>query len=376
VTLSWSAVRYAVGYNVYRSTSKAGTYTKLNDVPIRETSYTDGRSGSAGTTFWYKITSVGYGLETLRSEPISRVSRCQRPANLKASANQQDGTVTLSWSAPTVKGSVSGYRIYQWNASKEAFEWIGGSLKADGTATKITIPAKYITRGETGQYSIRAFNGKDTVNSLSAYAAAAKATVNVLPTAPTGLSTANNLTTGRVKLSWNKVANATGYNIYRATSKNGTYTKLNASPVTTLSYTDGRSGSAGTTFWYRVTAIRNGAESVKCDAVSRVSMCQRPAGLKATANADGSVSLSWNAPAVSGSVSGYRVYLWDTAKKSFQWINGSLKASGTATSVKIPASALSAYKGKTVNFSIRGFNSKNTVSSISIYAQAAAVKTK
>ena len=125
-----------------------------------------------------------------------------------------------------------------------------------------------------------------------------------------------------------------------------------------------------------MTAVCDFGESAQTAAVSRISKCQRPAGLKATANSDGSVTLTWDAPLVKGSVSGYRVYLWDTARGAFQWIGGSLKADGTATTVTVPASALTAYKGKTVKFSLRGFNTKDTLGTISIYAAPASAKVK
>ena len=109
-------------------------------------------------------------------------------------------------------------------------------------------------------------------------------------------------------------------------------------------------------------------------AVSRISKCQRPAGLKAKANADGSVTLTWDAPLVKGSVSGYRVYLWYAG--SFRWIDGSLKADGSATSVTIPASSLSDYQGQIIKFSLRGFNRKDILGTLSIYAAPASATVK
>ena len=380
VTLSWKAAQYAAGYNIYRCDEEIGIYTKLNDAPVAALTYTDGKSGNAGNTYWYKVLAWREGLESPESITVSRVAMCQRPTGLKATPNDQAGTVKLTWTAPTIKSSVSGYRIYKWNSATNAFEWIGGSLKAGGSATSITIPSKYITRGEKAQYSIRGYNSKNTLESISIYAVPATATVKILPATPTGLTAANNLTTGRVKLSWKSVSAATGYNIYRATSENGTYTKLNESPVTALTYTDGKSGNAGLTYWYKVTAVNGSLESAQSAAVSRVSMCQRPASLKAVANADGSVKLTWAAPAIAGSVSGYRVYLWDKSANggqgAFQWISGSLKAAGSATSVTVPASALTACKGQSVQFSIRGFNNRNVLSSMSIYAAPASATVK
>ena len=73
--------------------------------------------------------------------------------------------------------------------------------------------------------------------------------------APTGVGTSGATNTSMV-ITWNAVSGATGYNVYRGGSK------VNASAVTSTSYTD--SGlSPGTTYSWTVTAIDSGgAESV------------------------------------------------------------------------------------------------------------------
>ncbi len=62
-------------------------------------------------------------------------------------------------------------------ASGGRYEWIGGTLKADGTATSIVIPAQYVPCGVAAQYTIRGFNTKNTLGSISIYAAPASAAV-------------------------------------------------------------------------------------------------------------------------------------------------------------------------------------------------------
>jgi hypothetical protein len=58
VTLSWNASTSSVsGYNVYRSTSSTGTYTKLNSSLISTTSYKDATVAS-GKTYFYATTAV------------------------------------------------------------------------------------------------------------------------------------------------------------------------------------------------------------------------------------------------------------------------------------------------------------------------------
>ena len=280
-----------------------------------------------------------------------------------ASATAATGSKATFTVAATGTGTLS----YQWQYSADGMCWNNTALSGYNTTT-LTVTAGSAMNGRYYRCIVTDSKG-------STASRAAKLTVVTL-TAPKGLTAANNLTTGRVKLSWKASSGAAGYNIYRSKSVDGTYEKLNAAPVTDLTYTDGRSGNAGVTYWYKVTAVCDFGESAPTAAVPRIAKCQRPANLKATANSDGSVTLTWDAPLVKSSVSGYRVYLWDAARGAFQWINGSLKADGSATAVTIPAGALGEYKGKIVRFSLRGYNSKDILGTISIYAAPASAAVK
>lgn len=366
VRLSWEAVEGATGYNVYRSLNAEGSYEKMNASPITATTYTDNRSGNAGTTYYYRISAQRGEEEGPLSNTISRVSRCQRPTGLQARSNS-DGSITLSWDEPAVPGSVSAYRIYQWNGSH--FIWIGDEgSHLTARKTTATISPFYLNPGVDVQFSVRGYNEKDIVGSLSIYSLpVTAAAADPLFSAPDGLSCDNNGTTGRVRLSWKAVDGATGYNVYRSLSADGSYEKMNDSLITATVYTDNRSGSAGTRFYYRISAVRGDEESAFSETVSHVSRCQRPTGLKSSANSDGSVTLRWDSPLVAGSVSYYRIYLWNGER--FVWLGeegNHLVTSGT--SIIIPAKYLTS--GVPTEFSVRGYNSKNILGSISTYAAA------
>lgn|SRR5487761_282406 len=62
VTLSWvaSASSGVIGYNIYRSQTSGGSYTKLNSAVIAGVSYIDA-GVSAGQTYYYVATAVGQG---------------------------------------------------------------------------------------------------------------------------------------------------------------------------------------------------------------------------------------------------------------------------------------------------------------------------
>lgn len=68
--------------------------------------------------------------------------------------------------------------------------------------------------------------------------------------------------THSVLLNWTASASAVvGYNVYRATSQNGPFTRLNAAPVTATQYRDSKV-TAGATYYYATTAINaQGVES-------------------------------------------------------------------------------------------------------------------
>jgi chitinase len=86
-----------------------------------------------------------------------------------------------------------------------------------------------------------------------------------LPSAPLGLKATPSAT--EAALSWTAVSGATGYHVYRSTAQTGTYTKLTASPVTGAAHRD-TAVSAGTTYWYAVSAVNARGEGPRSAPVS------------------------------------------------------------------------------------------------------------
>ncbi len=75
VTLTWAASSTSgvIGYNIYRSQTSGGPYTKINSTVIAGTSYADANV-SAGQTDYYVATAVGQGsVESAYSSQVSAV---------------------------------------------------------------------------------------------------------------------------------------------------------------------------------------------------------------------------------------------------------------------------------------------------------------
>jgi hypothetical protein len=74
VNLSWNASMGVAGYNVYRSTSSSGTYSRINPTTDPNTAYTDS-SVASGQTYYYEATAVNSsGQESARSTPPVQAS--------------------------------------------------------------------------------------------------------------------------------------------------------------------------------------------------------------------------------------------------------------------------------------------------------------
>jgi len=106
-----------------------------------------------------------------------------------------------------------------------------------------------------------------------------------------------------ILVSWNPVPGAASYKVYYGTSSS-TITTLASSAVAGTSYT--HTGlSAGTTYFYCITAQDNVSESARSQAVSMITLPGIPTNLRSTASTYNSITIAWGA--VTGAAS-YRLY--------------------------------------------------------------------
>ena len=165
----------------------------------------------------------------------------------------QAGTVTLTWK-DTCK-TEQGFKIERANSQNGPWTQI-----ATAPANTTTFPDTTAASGMTYYYRVRAYNG--TWN--SGYTnIAAKACI---PAPPTGVTaTAGATGTKKITLTWQGASGATGYTVYRATSYGGTYSQVGTSAIASFV----NSGlTAGSTYWYRVTANNAGGASAQTGSVS------------------------------------------------------------------------------------------------------------
>ena len=155
-----------------------------------------------------------------------------------------DRTVTLSWSAST---GADTYTVQRSTTSGTGFADIVTGLGS----TSFGDTGR--TNGITYYYRVKAVNGAGS----SGYSAQAAATPSCSVLAPpTGLAATPGQ--AQVTLSWNTVSGAAGYNVKRSTSS--TTTPPTVHSLATNMYTN-TGLSAGTTYYFRVSATNSCGES-------------------------------------------------------------------------------------------------------------------
>jgi cellulose 1,4-beta-cellobiosidase len=254
-SLTWTASGGATSYNVKRATASGGPYTKVGSPA--GTTYAD-TSLTNGTAYYYVVTGVNATGESGNSNqatatPAAAPTAPAPPLNLTATGGNQQ--VSLTWTAST--GATS------YNVKRAATNGGPYATVVSPTGTNYTDTA--VTNGTTYYYVVTAVSA----NGESANSDQASATPSATPSGPAAPAAPANLTaTGgnqQVSLFWTGSSGATSYNIKRGTANAGSYTTVGT--LSGTSYMD--SGlTNGTTYYYVVTAVNTGGQSVNSNQAS------------------------------------------------------------------------------------------------------------
>ncbi|HEV7163757.1 MAG TPA: RHS repeat-associated core domain-containing protein, partial [Gammaproteobacteria bacterium] len=225
------------------------------------------------------------------------------PTNVGLSPNpSNNGSYTLSWTAPGGGVGVSGYYVY---------ESVNGGSFTNITPTGITTTSYPLSGKSNGSYKYYVI----AYNSIGPGAASSTVTeaVNLPPGAPTGLGAGSSPNpSGNVNLVWTVPASGivTGYQVYRSTG--GGYTQIGTSA--TNSYSD--NGLSDGNYWYYVIACNTAAA---CNSTATntagIQVLHYPGAPSLAVNftvitSGGTITLSWSTP--SGTVTSYKLQRYST----------------------------------------------------------------
>lgn len=251
IDLSWNANSDPdlQGYNVYRSATSGGPYTKINGAVITSTTYSDSVGG--GSTFYYVVRAVdlsnnesgnsneasatAQGTDTTPPEPplITTPSKKTNDNTPSISGNAEaNSTVTVYYNGTNVLGTTTASGT--------------GTFTVHNTANPLTDAAYSITAKAT-----------DAAGNTSAASAAITVTIDTVAPAPPDNLAATPLDSATL-LEWtaSTSSDALGYNVYRKlqSQPDTSYAKINSQLVTGTKFKD-FSLTNGTAYCYRISAV-------------------------------------------------------------------------------------------------------------------------
>ena len=257
--LTWAAVDGAAKYDVYRSNSADGTFSKVGSTD--KTTYVN-TGAVQGVTYFYKIRAVGAsgasGFSNTVAIHVAGVVKA--PAVVVLSGIKADAAgITVTWKATA---NADTYNVLRRDASNTAWKVIARGVS--GTSYKDTT----VARGVMYSYTVQgvAADGVttgpyDTTGKSAKVTASASTTPGYVT-----MKDARRVTIGEkgILLTWTTATNAKTYNVYRAANppKSGDTLRpvptskwvLVAEKVGALSWKD-TTGTSGTTYAYMVRGV-------------------------------------------------------------------------------------------------------------------------
>ena len=329
-TLKWNAVTGAAKYEVYRARSKDGTYTKYSTTT--GTAYTNSSYLTSGATYYYKVRALdANGNAGPYSAVVSVTCRLKLTAPSVTGGNDAQGRPTLKWNAVSGAAKYEVYRARSMNGDYVKYSTVTGTSYTN---------TSYLANGTTYYYKVRALGSDGSYGPYST-------PVSVTYKAPFGapLVTGSKDSQGRPALKWDKVTDAAKYEVYRARSKDGTYSLMSTQSAT--GYTNTSYLANGTTYYYKVRALKaNGTASAYSSVVTitygTVPTPAAPAMRSAKADSAG-ITVSWDTAANAVTYNVYR-----TADAGSSWTQVASSVKGTSykdTTVK---------KGVKYGYKVRG----------------------
>lgn len=179
VTLSWSSVEDATGYQIYKFNTSSSKYEFLK--ATTSTSYTDtSLSAGADATYLvraYKTGSDGKYVYSAYSPAFYATASPYAPSGL-AKTSVTSSAAAIKWNAV----SCTGYYIYRYDAWSGTYSYVG-------TTTGTTFTNSGLLPGTSYTYKIKAYKKTADMTAESSYSSTVSVTTT--GTAPTNIGTAN-----------------------------------------------------------------------------------------------------------------------------------------------------------------------------------------
>lgn len=313
VTVSWNASGMIHGYYLYRATNPNGPYTYVgattgtslpSAVPygvmsyFKLRAYNDLSSAATGTTRYLSGYSTPFAFFALSAPSITSI------------VSAGSDSATISWRSV---GNAQEYRVYRSDSENGTYSYV---TTVYGTSATVAINASI-----ANYYKVCAACTRGGVTYVGPRGAARYADIGV---AQVVMGLAEVISSSQLKLNWNAVPGAAGYQIFRSASPDGEYSYRGVTGIT--SYTD--NCMFGVINYYKVRAYKIINGQTVFGALSIYRSCfglSTPTILNITATGTTSV-INWRTVM---NATGYYVYHCATANGYYERIGSSTGSSYT-----------------------------------------------
>ncbi len=233
--VTWDKASNATAYYLYRALP-GGKYSFVGGVV--GTSYTDTAANEIGTTYFYKVIPYlkinGEVVKAAASPAVAGKKTLASPT-ITETVRLSDTQAKITWSKID---DARGYYVYR-ALPGGSYEFVGGVLSPTYTDKKLTAGKVYF-------YKIVAFQKKADGTEIKSAACPAQKTLATKVT----MKKATSQNSFSAEVSWNALAGANGYYVYRTTA-GGTYELIAETKGTSLKDTNLKYETA---YYYKVAA--------------------------------------------------------------------------------------------------------------------------
>lgn len=308
ITLSWSGVSGADGYEVY--VASGSSWKKLTTTTSK--SYTHANL-KINTTYKYRVRAYDKGLFKTTygnySSTVSAKTALAAVSGVKASSATATG-FKLSWNK--VSGA-TGYQIYLYTGGKWVYKYKTTSYYKTVTDAKL---------GTTYSYRVRAYRTVSGKNYYGPFSATVKS--KCVLTAPSSVKLSA-VTANTATLSWKAVSSASGYQVYLKSGSRWVKKANVTSPTYTLSKLD-----AGKKYYVRLRTYKKVGSSYVYSSYTDYSFTTAPGkvtGLTATPYGT-YATLKWSK---TPGATAYYVYRYNASTKKWNRLGSTKSTTYQAT---------------------------------------------
>ena len=287
LTIKWDKISGAYGYRIKRSTEEDGTYKVIKTIKSGNTASYKDTSVKAGKTYYYTVETIVKtdGNICYSGDSASVEGRTAKKTKIKYAVSNGSEQIEVKWGA--VSGAY-GYRIKR-SMSKNGTYKVVATVKGKN---KTTYLDENVKTAKTYYYKVETIN---KVNGKKGYSGDSAA-VSAKTLKTTSITAVKAATSTSVKLEWKAVDGASGYQIYRSTSKDSDYKKVGQVEGRNTRKFEDQTLEAGKTYYYQVRAYKSGSAK---DGVASFSKAQKAWTIKQvvfsqiTSDSKNQVTLGW-----------------------------------------------------------------------------------